>query len=57
MIIEKDGHRLEVSRDAYKSMYKRLKYNIVSTKKTVNKKDKIEKDFIDNKNDKQVGDK
>ncbi len=57
MIIERDGHKLEVSRDAYKSMYKRLKYNIVSTKKTVNKKDKIEKDFIDNKNDKQVGDK
>lgn len=33
MLIQKKDHKLEVSPDAYKSMYKRLGYEIVKEKK------------------------
>ena len=36
MKIIKDKHELKVSPDAYKSMYKRLGYEIVKEKKTTN---------------------
>lgn len=39
MKIQKGNHKLEVSPDAYKSMYKRLGYEIVGKKPLANNKD------------------
>ncbi len=38
MLIQKKDHKIEVSPDAYKSMYKRLGYDIVSKKPLANNK-------------------
>lgn len=38
MKIQKGNHKLEVSPDAFKSMYKRLGYEIVSKKPLANNK-------------------
>ena len=38
MLIQKKDHKLEVSPDAYKSMYKSLGYEIVSKKPLANNK-------------------
>ena len=53
MKIKKGDHELEVSPDAYKSMYKRLKYEIVGKNKPLvnNNKEKIEDKKNETKNE------
>lgn len=38
MLIQKDDHKIEVSPDAYKSMYKRLGYQVIKDNKRTNKR-------------------